>query len=164
MLYLKTFLISIIFILASSLTNGQSLTDVKGIQKDNTPHPVRELYLSTIEAFNQRNLELFLSNFSSDIKMYGTDAMYEGKDALRNRFSTIFRQFPHTRMEIPELELDIISDETVLVNFKWKVYPMGQGPAYEGVGSGLYVVQNEKWIEILEVETITNVDEALQQR
>ena len=53
-------------------------------------HPVKELYLSTIQAYNDGNLELFLANFSPDIRMYGTDGNYVGKQALRNRFEAIF--------------------------------------------------------------------------
>ncbi|MDW3652342.1 MAG: nuclear transport factor 2 family protein [Bacteroidia bacterium] len=133
----------------------------KPAQKD---HPVKELYLSTIDAFNEGNLELFLANFSSDIRMYGTDGNYVGKQALRDRFQVIFKQFPNKRMEIPELEVEVLSKDNVLVNFKWSLYPMGRGPSYRGVGSGVYTLRNGKWIEILEVETVTEVDKELMQK
>ena len=125
-------------------------------------HPVRTLYLSSIEALNKGNLELFLANFSPEIKMYGTDGNYFGYNALQKRFQTVLQQFPDMRMEIPNLELDILSKDVVLVNFKWKVYPMGQGPAYSGIGSGVYTYQNNGWVEILETETVTSVDKELQ--
>ncbi len=127
-------------------------------------HPVKELYLTSIDAFNERDLELFLANFASDIKMYGTDGTYFGQPALRNRFEILFQQFPDMKMEIPELNLEVLSKEVVLVNFQWKVYPMGQGPAFSGIGSGIYKYRDDKWLEILEVETITHVDEALKQK
>jgi len=41
---------------------------------------------------------------------------------------------------------------------------MGQGPVYSGIGSGVYQYLDDKWMEILEVETITHVDEALKQQ
>ena len=126
-------------------------------------HPVRLLYLSSIEALNNGDLELFLSNFAPEIKMYGTDGNYFGLDALRERFENVLQQFPNVRMEIPELQLEILSQEIVLVNFKWKVYPMGQGPAFSGIGSGIYRNIEGKWMEIIEVETITNVDDQLKQ-
>jgi hypothetical protein len=122
---------------------------------------VKELYLSTIDAFNDRNLDLFLANFAPKIKMYGTDGTYFGQDALRARFEILFKQFPNAKMDIPELESEVLSNNVVLVNFKWKVYPMGQGPAFTGLGSGIYTYADGKWMEILEVETITDVDEAL---
>ena len=126
-------------------------------------HPVRTLYLSSIEALNEGNLDLFLDNFAPEIKMYGTDGNYFGENALRKRFENVLQQFPNVRMEIPELNLEILSQEIVLVNFKWKVFPMGQGPAFSGIGSGVYMKNGNKWKEILEVETITDVDEALKQ-
>ena len=126
-------------------------------------HPVRTLYLSSIEAFNEGDLDLFLANFAPEIKMYGTDGTYNGQNALRERFEKVLNQFPNVRMEIPDLELEILSRDIVLVNFKWKVFPMGQGPAFSGIGSGVYKKNADKWMEILEVETITDVDEALKQ-
>lgn len=126
-------------------------------------HPVRTLYLSSIEALNEGNLDLFLANFAPKIKMYGTDGNYFGQNVLRERFENILQQFPNVRMEIPELKLEILSRNVVLVNFEWKVFPMGEGPAFSGIGSGVYTKNGDKWMEILEVETITNVDEALKQ-
>ena len=127
-------------------------------------HPVKELYLSSIKAFNQGNLELFLANFASEIRMYGTDGNYFGHNELKDRFEILFKRFPSMKMEIPELTLEILSEKVVMVNFQWKLLPMGQGPAYNGIGSGIYQKQDDKWMEILEVETITNVDEALKQK
>lgn len=154
----QIYFISLLFLFMSPQLNGQTNVEVS------SPHPVKELFLSSIEAFNNGELELFLSNFSSDIKMYGTDGMYTSKDALRTRFKVIFQQFPNKRMEIPELNLEILSNEIVLVNFQWKLYPMGNGPAYSGIGTGLYVFKNNEWLEILEVESVTEVDEALMQK
>ncbi|TAI47266.1 nuclear transport factor 2 family protein [Flagellimonas allohymeniacidonis] len=124
-------------------------------------HPVKEVFLSGIEAFNQGNLDAFVSNFSKEITMYGTDGNYEGKEALRTRFATLFQQFPNMKMEIPSLKVEVLSEAVVLVDFGWKLYPIGQGPAYSGVGSGIYVNRQDTWIEILEVERTTHVDPEL---
>ncbi|MBT8185945.1 MAG: nuclear transport factor 2 family protein [Eudoraea sp.] len=126
-------------------------------------HPVKELFLSSIEAFNQGNLQLFVANFAPDVKMYGTDGNYFGQTALERRFESLFKQFPKMKMDIPVLTLEVLSEDVVLVNFEWKLYPMGQGPAFSGIGSGVYQYSDEKWMEILEVETVTAVDEALKQ-
>ena len=64
---------------------------------------------------------------------------------------------------IPQLDLEILSEEVVLVNFQWQVSPLGQRPAFTGIGSGIYTYTENQWIEILEVETITHVDDALKQ-
>ncbi len=49
----------------------------------------------------------------------------------------------------------------VITDFKWRVYPMGAGPAFHGVGSGVYILSNGKWTEVLEHETVVKVDEGL---
>ena len=133
-------------------------------QYDEVNHPVRSLYSSSIEALNEGDLDLFLANFAPEIKMYGTDGIYFGQNALRERFANVLQQFPNVRMEIPDLEIDILSKDVVLVNFEWKVFPMGRGPAYSGIGSGVYIFRNNKWVEILEVETVTNIDSELEDR
>lgn len=38
---------------------------------------------------------------------------------------------------------------------------MGKGAAFYGVGSGVYVKRDGKWVEVLEHETVTKVDEEL---
>ena len=141
--------------------NNSNVIDNKDYTEEN--HPVKSLYLSSIEALNEGNLDLFLANFAPEIKMYGTDGNYFGQNLVRKRFEGVLQQFPDVRMEIPELKLEILSTDIVLVNFKWKVFPMGQGPAFSGLGSGIYIKKGDKWMEILEVETITDVDEALKQ-
>ena len=141
--------------------NNSNVIDNKDYTEEN--HPVKSLYLSSIEALNEGNLNLFLANFAPEIKMYGTDGNYFGQNSVRKRFENVLQQFPDVRMEIPELKLEILSTDIVLVNFKWKVFPMGQGPAFSGLGSGIYIKKGDKWMEILEVETITDVDEALKQ-
>ena len=41
---------------------------------------------------------------------------------------------------------------------------MGRGPAFRGVGSGVYVQRSGRWLEALEHETIVTVDPALRQK
>ena len=50
---------------------------------------------------------------------------------------------------------------TVVTDFKWRVYPMGRGPAFHGVGSGVYIRRGGRWVEVLEHETVVKVDEGL---
>jgi hypothetical protein len=160
----KVFFSLIVIILFANIACKNA--DVKDHNHNYTEdnHPVRLLYLSSIEALNEGDLDLFLANFAPEIKMYGTDGNYFGQNALRERFENVLQQFPKVRMEIPELKLKILSNNVVLVNFEWKVFPMGQGPAYNGIGSGLYTYRNNKWAEILEIETVTHVDKELEDR
>jgi|GEM_PF-3480666 len=159
----KVFLsvLTILFLTSIACNSLNGVNNAQEYTEEN--HPVRTLYLTSIEALNKGNLDLFLANFAPEIKMYGTDGNYFGHDALRKRFEDVLQQFPNVRMEIPRLDLEILSQDVVLVNFKWKVFPMGQGPAFSGIGSGVYIKKGDKWVEILEVETITDVDEALKQ-
>lgn len=142
-----------------SCKGTQSMGETQSHSAQN--HPVRALFLSSIDKFNKGNLNAFLENFSPDIKMYGTDGTYFGQDALRKRFEVVFQQFPNMQMDIPQLDVEILSEDVVLVNFEWKLYPMGQGPAFYGIGSGIYKHTEDGWMEILEVETTTNVDDEL---
>lgn len=159
---IATFILLIILFITSISCNNSNIKNDYEYTEAN--HPVRTIYLSTIEALNEGNLDLFLANFAPEIKMYGTDGNYFGQKALRERFENILQQFPKVRMEIPELKLEILSKNVVLVNFEWKVFPMDQGPAFSGIGSGVYTRDGDKWIEVLEVETITDIDEALKQK
>ena len=38
---------------------------------------------------------------------------------------------------------------------------MGKGPAFHGVGSGVYVQRQGNWVEVLEHETVVKADEGL---
>ena len=77
------------------------------------------------------------------------------------RFAQTFKQFPSVRMEIENLRVREIAPGAVVTDFNWRVYPMGQGPAFHGVGSGVYLKRDGKWVEVLEHETVTKVDEGL---
>ena len=48
-----------------------------------------------------------------------------------------------------------------IVDFKWKVYPTGEGQAYHGITTGVYVLREGNWGEVLEVEHVTGADEEL---
>ncbi|UII77326.1 nuclear transport factor 2 family protein [Flagellimonas sp. HMM57] len=138
--------------------SGNTKKTIPNLEND---HSVKALFLSTIEGFNQGNLKLFLANFSDEIHMYGTDGNYVGKEALRKRFAKLFQKFPNMKMEIPELKLKMLSEKVVLVDFQWKLYPMGQGPKYSGIGTGIYLFENDSWSEILEIERTMQVDKEL---
>ncbi len=155
---MTTILIYALAVVLSACQNEKKPVEAKTSVEDS----VREVYLASIEGFNNGDLDAFLINFASNITMYGTDGTYEGHDALRERFQPLLEQFPEMKMDILKLTTEALAEEVVLVHFQWKLYPFGQGPAYEGIGSGVYTNQQGNWREILEVETVTHVDEALQ--
>jgi uncharacterized protein (TIGR02246 family) len=130
-------------------------------QKTEKVHPVETLYLAGIEAFNKHDLNEFMKQFASDISMYTPTGWLRGDKSVRERFAQTFRQFPKVRMEIEDLRVTEVSSKTAIIDFKWRVYPMGSGPAFHGVGSGVYVKRNGRWVEVLEHETVTKVDEGL---
>lgn len=124
-------------------------------------HPVETVFLSGIEAFNSQRLDSFLDQFASDIEMYTHSGWLRGKDTVHNRFASLFAQFPSLRMEIHDLKVREVAPGAAVVDFRWSTYPTGSGPAYHGVGSGVYVLRNGRWVEVMEHETLQRVDEAL---
>lgn len=124
-------------------------------------HPVAIFFMDGIAAFNRHDLDEFMKQFADDLEMYMPTGWLRGKPAVRERFVETFKQFPAVRMEIEDLRVREIKPDVAIVDFKWRTYPKGAGPAFHGVGSGVYVKRNGKWVEILEHETVVKIDEGL---
>ena len=124
-------------------------------------HPVEEFFMSGIAAFNAHDLDGFMKQFAEDVEMYTPTGWLRGRAAVRERFAQTFKQFPAVRMEVEELRVREVARGTVATDFRWRVYPMGKGPAFHGVGSGVYVLREGGWVEVLEHETVVKVDEGL---
>jgi uncharacterized protein (TIGR02246 family) len=124
-------------------------------------HPVESFFISGIAAFNAHDLDGFMKQFASDIEMYTPTGWVRGDQAVRERFADTFSKFPAVRMEIENLRVREVAAGTVVTDFEWRVYPMGQGPAFHGIGSGVYVRRDGRWVEVLEHETVVRVDEGL---
>ena len=129
----------------------------------NSDDEVRAFFTAGIEAFNAHELNRFMGQFGADIRMYTPTGWANGYAAVRKRFGDTFEQFPDVRMEVDSLRVREVGDGVVVTEFRWRVYPMGAGPAFHGVGSGVYVLRGDRWEEVLEHETITRVDEQLRQ-
>lgn len=123
---------------------------------------VAAIYRTGIDRFNEHQLDAFLEQFDSNIDMYTPTGWLRGSAGVRERFRSTFQQFPNVRMVIGDLRTRALSHGTVIVEFSWTVYPMGKGPRFEGVGSGVYVCQRGGWKEVLEHETVTFRDKELQ--
>lgn len=149
---MKQILIILLLLVSSSAAFGQ---------KSQQKHPVETFFMAGIEAFNAHDLDKFMEQFASDVEMYTPTGWLRGSAAVKERFVQTFKQFPNVKMEIEELKVREVAPKTVIVDFKWKTYPMGKGPAFHGVGSGVYVKRKGKWIEVLEHETVTKVDDEL---
>jgi uncharacterized protein (TIGR02246 family) len=124
-------------------------------------HPVERFFMAGIEAFNAHDLDKFMKQFADDVEMYTPTGWLRGKMAVRGRFVGTLQQFPSVKMEIEDLRVREVSPLTAVVDFKWRTYPKGSGPAFHGVGSGVYVRRGGQWVEVLEHETVERVDEAL---
>lgn len=124
-------------------------------------HPVEKFFMSGIAAFNAHDLDGFMKQFAVDVEMYTPTGWLRGKQSVRERFAQTFQQFPAVRMEIEDLRVREVARGTAVTDFKWRVYPMGKGPAFHGVGSGVYILRGGKWVEVLEHETVLKVDEGL---
>lgn len=129
----------------------------------NSAAEVRAFFLTGVEAFNHHELNRFMGQFGADIRMYTPTGWLNGYAAVRERFAHTFEQFPDVRMEVDSLEARRVDENVVAVRFRWRVYPTGEGPAFHGVGTGVYVLRGSKWEEVLEHETVTLVDEPLRQ-
>jgi uncharacterized protein (TIGR02246 family) len=149
-------LAALLFIALSPLVSGQTQTE-PAVKK----HPVEKFFMSGIEAFNAHDLDGFMKQFADDVEMYTPTGWLRGKETVRERFVTTFKQFPSVKMEIEDLRVREVSRAAVVVDFKWRTFPRGGGPAFHGVGSGVYVLRNRNWVEVLEHETVVQVDEAL---
>lgn len=135
----------------------------RGPAPDST-HPVHALFMRGIAAFNRHALDEFMAQFADDVIMYTPTGWLKGRGAVHARFVDTFRQFPEARMEIDSLEVRAIGSDAATVAFRWRTFPRGSGPAFHGVGSGVYVRRDGRWVETLEHETIVRVDPALAPR
>ncbi len=124
-------------------------------------HPVEAFFMAGIHAFNAHDLDGFMKQFARDIEMYTPTGWLRGGVQVRARFEQTFKQFPSVRMEVEDLRVREVARGTAVIDFKWRVYPMGAGPAFHGVGSGVYILRDGKWVEVLEHETVVKVDEGL---
>jgi hypothetical protein len=130
-------------------------------QKTTKKHPVESFFMSGISSFNSHNLDGFMKQFAADIEMYTPTGWLRGQPIVRARFAQTFQQFPSVRMEVEDLRVREVARGMVVTDFKWRVYPMGKGPAFHGIGSGVYILRSGKWVEVLEHETVVKVDEGL---
>jgi len=129
---------------------------------DGSVHPVEAKYWEGIAAFNSHDLDAFMQQWDDDIHMYAADAGWlRGKAAVRDRFQRTFDRFPSVRMEIDDLRVREVAPGAATVEFRYRVFPRGSGPAFHGVGSGVYVLRNGRWVEVMEHESITRIDPEL---
>lgn len=156
---MKQILIILMLLVSSSAIFAQTKSD-----KFQQKHPVEIFFMSGIEAFNAHNLENFIAQFADDVEMYTPTGWLRGNTSVKERFVETFKQFPNVKMEIEELKVREAASNTVIVDFKWKTYPMGKGPAFYGVGSGVYMKRKDRWVEVLEHETVIKVDDALKMK
>jgi uncharacterized protein (TIGR02246 family) len=145
-------------------TIGRTSAAASGTAPARVVQDVEAVYRAGIEAFNRHSLGEFTAQFADDVRMYTPTGWVEGRAAVVQRFRETFAQFPNARMEIDSLVVRAVGPETATVGFRWRVYPLGQGPAFHGVGSGVYVRRDGRWLEVLEHETVVRIDAALQQR
>lgn len=145
----------------SALLLFSSQLAVAQAKKDDGKHPVETFFTSGIAAFNSHDLDGFMKQFADDVEMYTPTGWLRGRDGVRQRFADTFRQFPSVRMEVEELRVREVARGVAVTDFKWRVYPLGRGPAFHGVGSGVYILRDGNWAEVLEHETVVKVDEGL---
>jgi len=122
---------------------------------------VKAVFMSGIEAFNAHDLPRFMQQFDPALQMFTPTGWLRGEPAVRARFIETFARFPKARMEVEALEARQVAAGVVTVDFRWRTYPRGTGPAFHGVGSGVYVRKPQGWREVLEHETVLRIDPEL---
>ena len=147
----KVYSILLLFTTFSLITYSQN-NDTSSKQK----HLVELHYLSVIDAFNSHNVEEFVKQFADDIEVYTNDIWYRGVSSIRKRYTYVFQEFPSITMEISNFNLREIAKKTVVIDYNWKILPNGIGnyPIWSGVGTGVYILRNKKWEEVLIHETL----------
>jgi hypothetical protein len=128
---------------------------------DPNAREVERFFMEGIAHFNRHDLEPFLRQFHPELKMFAVTDWLRGKEQVRTRFTATFRDFPKVRMEITNLRGRSETPTVVTVEFEFHTYPMGEGGAWHGVGSGVYVKTAEGWREVLEHESVTRKDASL---
>lgn len=156
---------ALMLVMLTACSRGSAEDDVTAAPSDSVADTaaVRARYLSGIEAFNAHDLEQFMRQFAIDVNMYTPTGWLRGKAAVSERFAGTFKQFPQVRMVVDSLRVRSVAQSVTVVDFRWRVYPMGAGPAFHGVGSGVYVLRAGDWVEVLEHETVTRTDPELLQ-
>src|SRR5918911_3854771 len=143
----STLALAILLALAPALAAAQT-------RQSSRRHPVENFFMAGIASFNAHDLDGFMRQFAADVEMYTPTGWVRGREGVRQRFAQTFAQFPSVRMEVEDLRVREGARDTVVTDFRWRVYPMGQGPAFHGVGSGVYVRRGGAWAEVLEHETV----------
>jgi uncharacterized protein (TIGR02246 family) len=152
---------ALVALAAVSLLPACRVTLTRGTDSPADVTTVQALFMSGIAAFNRHAIDEFTAQFADDIRMYTPTGWATGRPAVVERFRGTFAQFPKVRMEIDSLVVQSVGADVATVAFRWRVFPMGQGPAFHGVGSGVYVRRDGRWVEVLEHETVTKVDAEL---
>lgn len=129
----------------------------------NSDDEVRAVLRSGVDALNAHELNRFMAQFGADIRVYAPTGPVNGYAALRERLAVTFERFPDLRVEVDSVRAREIADSVIATDYRWRVYPSGQGPAYHGIGSGVYVLRGTKWQDVLEHLTVTRVDDGLPQ-
>jgi hypothetical protein len=129
--------------------------------RDANAMEVERFLMEGIGKFNRRELDPFLMQFDENIRMFAVSNWLRGRPAVRQRFVDTFRQCPEARMEITNLRARSETPTVVTVEFEFHTYPRGSGPAYHGVGTGVYVRRAGGWREVMEHETVTRRDPGL---
>lgn len=119
-----------------------NLPTLAQLKPDSSKHPVYNYYLQGITAFNRHDLPAFLQQFDDEIHMFTHAGWLRNKEQVAKRFDEIFRQFPNIKMVIGTLNVRQVNETTTLVDFSVRTFPKGSGPAFQTVGSGVYVKKN----------------------
>lgn len=83
-----------------------------------------EIVQIQLDAYNSRNIDAFLDTYADNIKIYDypNTLIYEGKDKMRKRYTSLFEKVPNLFCEIKKrivIGNKVIDQEYVRVNDKF---------------------------------------------
>lgn len=122
--------------------NSQTNENVQKVDSINGTISER-LAQEQLVAYNNRDIEAFLVPYSEDVKIYSFqgELMMSGKQAMRERYSTMFANTPDLHCELLNR---IVQDDTV-IDHEMVTFKADEPPRY---AIAIYKIKNEKIAEV----------------
>ena len=114
----KISLLLLFLLMLVSSAQAQTQTNNANLQGKETPEAVVDLQL---EAYNARDIDLFVSTYTEDIEIYDSKGVLtmKGHEQLRKRYDALFKNTPNLHCRIVNRILinnKVIDNENVTMN------------------------------------------------
>lgn len=112
---------------------------VTSIQVDTQKMKPADIVQEQLEAYNNQDIEAFLSWYTEDVEVYNfpNELVYKGKDKMRDRYANAWRQNPEQKAVVT----DRISLGTTVID---KEHVTGRATGSEANVIAIFKIENEK--------------------